>query len=144
MEPETGLNLQPNNEKTRKRPWLCSLMLTMALTYFLVIFILFLAGLIFHNDLARAVEHYYQPGQFREGAMLWFMIAGTLLYAGCSSGIILFLLNRKAGFFLFFSTALVIFILDLILLDFDLLRYLIHSGFFFLIGLMHFSKRCYR
>jgi hypothetical protein len=144
MEPETGTNLPTNNEKIRKRSWVCSLMLTMALTYFILIFLLFLAGLIFHNDLTRALEQYYQPGEFREGAMLWFMIAGTLLYACCSSGIILFLLKRKSGFFLFFSTALVIFILDLIFLEFDLLRYLIHSGFFFIIGLMHFSKRCYR
>jgi hypothetical protein len=144
MLPEEQNQIIPVTQKTRKRPILCSLILAMALTYFLILFLLFLAALIFSGDITRTISYYSSEQDFKASGILWFVFTGLLLYLASSAGIILMMLRRKSGFFLFVLSALVIFLLDFLLLDFDWLRYLIHSGFIFLVGILHFSGRCYR
>jgi hypothetical protein len=143
MHPEDTKVEIPVDNMTRKRPLLCSLILSMALTYFLVIFMIFTAALVFSGDIIRAISPYLSPGDFENRSVLLFALAGTFLFGGATTGILLFLFSRKTGFYLFFLTTLVIFILDVIFLDFDWMRYLILSGFIFILGTMHFSKRCY-
>ena len=144
MLPEEQQQIIPVTQKTRKRPILCRLILAMALTYFLVLFLLFLAALIFSGDITRTISYYYTEQNFKTSSILWFAFTGSILYLASSSGIILMLIRRKSGFFLFVLSALVIFLLDFLLMDFDWLRYLIHTGFIFLVGILHFSGRCYR
>jgi len=144
MLPEDQQKINPVPLKIRKRPILCSLILAMALTYFLLLFLLFLAALLFSGDIARTISYYYSEQDFKASGILWFAFIGALMYLTSSAGIILMMLRRKSGFFLFVLSALVIFLLDFLLLDFDWLRYLIHTGFIFLVGILHFSGRCYR
>jgi len=115
----------------------------MALTYFLILALLFLVGSVFSGNIIQAISSYFGPEDASPERFRWFAIAGAALYSAASAGIILFLLNRKAGFYIFFIAALAIFSLDLSFLNFDWLRYLIHTGFIFILGIAYFSKHCY-
>ena len=126
-----------------KRPFSCQVILTLVMTYFLILALLFLTALIFSKDIIRILENYFDPLVFKPQKVIWFVITGTTLFSLCSIGLILQSFRRRGGFYLFFLTALVILTFDLIFLDFDWLRYLIHSGLMFLAGMVHFSKRCY-
>jgi hypothetical protein len=129
--------------RIKKRSFFCRIILSMALTYFLILAILFLAGTVFAGKIVQAISKYYGAEDGFPGLFNWFSLAGTLLYFTSVTGIILFMLHRKIGFYIFFVATLIIFSLDLAFLDFDWLRYLIHSGFIFILGIAHFSKRCY-
>lgn len=115
----------------------------MALTYFLILALLFLSGVIFSGKIILILSDYYQGTEKFPSHFRWFAFGGTLLYFTSVTGIILFFLKRKIGFYIFFLAALLIFSIDLAFFDFDWLRYLIHTGFIFILGIAHFSKRCY-
>ena len=129
--------------RIKKRTFFCVVLLTAALTYFLILALLFLSGAVFSGKIITLISPYYSPENQLPAFFNGFAIIGSLLYFLSSFGIILFLLKRKAGFYIFFLSTLLIFSLDLIFLNFDWLRYLIHSGFIFILGIAHFSKRCY-
>jgi hypothetical protein len=115
----------------------------MALTYFLILALLLLAGSVLSGKIIHAISTYYGPEDISPLYFRWFAFTGSALYLMSSAGIILFMLNRKSGFYIFFAAALIIFSLDLAFFDFDWLRYLIHTGLIFILGIAHFSKRCY-
>jgi NADH:ubiquinone oxidoreductase subunit K len=115
----------------------------MVMTYFIILALLFLTALIFSGDITGIMTNYFDPEVYNPDKIIWFVVIGALLFSLCSTGLILQSFRRRGGFYLFFSTALVILALDLIFLNFDWLRYLIHSGLMFLAGVVHFSKRCY-
>jgi len=127
----------------KKKSLFCKVISYSALTYFLILALLFLAGLIFSGKILEVISSYYSQDDSFPELLRWFALAGSALYLASVAGIILFMLNRKAGFYIFFIAALIIFSLDLAFLDFDWLRYLIHTGFIFILGIAHFSKRCY-
>jgi hypothetical protein len=133
----------PEKAGTRKQSLFCRIISYSALTYFLILALLFLAGLIFSGKIIQVISSYYSQGEDFPGLFRWFAMAGSALYLLSVAGIILFILKRKAGFYLFFLAALIIFALDLAFLNFDWLRYLIHTGFIFILGIAHFSKKCY-
>jgi hypothetical protein len=133
----------PKQAGTRKRSLFCLVVLYSALTYFLILALLFLAGLIFSVEIFQAIEKYYVEGEISRQLYTWIALGGTLLYMSSVAGILLFIFKKKFGFFIFFMAAVVIFSLDLSFLEFDWLRYLVHSGFIFMLGIAHFSKRCY-
>lgn len=138
IQPETGFIT-----KYGKRPFSCRVILAMVMTYFFILTLLFLAALVFSGEITGIMENYFDPLEFKPQKIKWFIVIGAILFSLCSIGLILQSFRRKGGFYLFFLTALVILTLDLIFLDFDWLRYLIHSGLMFLAGMVHFSKRCY-
>jgi hypothetical protein len=73
----------------------------------------------------------------------WIAWIGTgLLFLSCA-GIVLMLTKRRIGFYIFIAAALIILILDIIFFKFDWLRYVLHSGFIFLTGVVHYSRKCY-
>jgi hypothetical protein len=127
----------------KKRSLFCRIILSMALTYFLILALLFLAGTIFSGRIIEIISPYYTTKNPFPTLFDGFALTGAALYLISSAGIILFMVNRKAGFYIFFASALVIFALDLSFLVFDWLRYLILTGFIFILGIAHFSKRCY-
>jgi formate hydrogenlyase subunit 3/multisubunit Na+/H+ antiporter MnhD subunit len=135
---ETGVT-----PKFGKRPFSCKVILAIVLTYFLVLTLLFLAALVYYGEIIRIMENYFDPQVFEAQKLRWFIIIGTILFSFCSAGLILQSFRRRGGFYLFFSSALVILTLDLIFLEFDWFRYIIQSGLIFLTGMVHFSKRCY-
>lgn len=139
--PENQVALEP--ARFKKKSLFCKIISYSALTYFLILALLFLAGSIFSGKIIKAIGSYYGPEDGSPGLFPWFALVGTVLYLLASVGIILFILNRKIGFYIFFTAALILFSLDLAFLDFDWLRYLIHTGFIFILGIAHFSKRCY-
>jgi hypothetical protein len=139
--PENQAMLEP--ARFKKKSFFCKIISYSALTYFLILALLFLAGSVFSGKIIQAISAYYGPEDSSPGLFRWFAMAGTALYFTSVAGIILFMLKRKIGFYIFFIAALVIFSLDLAFLDFDWLRYLIHTGFIFILGIAHFSKRCY-
>jgi hypothetical protein len=134
---------KPIPARLKKRSFLCRIILSMALTYFLILALLFLAGALFSRNIIQAISSYYGPEEISPARLRWFVMAGAALYASASAGIIILMLNRKAGFYIFLIAALAIFSLDLFFLNFDWLRYLIHTGFIFILGIAHFSKKCY-
>ena len=138
--------LQVISKKTgiRKRSVLCQVILVSALTYFLIPALLFIAGMIYSGSIIRFISEYYKPGDLSPEYYTWVAVAGSFLYLASAAGILLFLLKKKIGFYIFSLSAVVIFSLDLVFLDFDWIRYLIHSGYIFILGIAHFSKRCYR
>lgn len=129
--------------RIKKRRFFCLVILTTALTYFLILALLFLAGTIYSSKIIGLLAPYYSTDDRLPVFFTGFSVVGTLLYFLSSAGIVLFMLKRKSGFYLFFLATLIIFSLDLAFLNFDWLRYLIHSGFIFILGIAHFSKRCY-
>jgi hypothetical protein len=136
---------QAKSEQARfkKKSLFCKIISYSALTYFLILALLFLAGLIFSGKITQIISSYYSPDDRFPDLFRWFALTGSVLYLMSVAGIILFMLKRKAGFYIFFIAALIIFSLDLAFLTFDWLRYLIHTGFIFILGIAHFSKRCY-
>jgi hypothetical protein len=133
----------PLPARVKKMSFLCRIILSMALTYFLILALLFLAGAVFSNNIIHAISSYYSPEDPSLQHFRWFVMAGAALFSLAVAGIILIMLNHKAGFYIFIISVLVIFILDLSFLNFDWMRYLIHTGFIFILGIAHFSKRCY-
>jgi len=131
-----------HNPRIRKKPLLCSIIQYSALTYFLILALLFFAGLIFSGKIIEIISAYYNPEDSFPGNFIWVALIGSIVYIIAVAGIILFILNRKAGFYIFFAASLIIFSLDLTYLIFDWFRYLVHSGFIFILGIAHFSKRC--
>lgn len=130
--------------RIKKRSLFCKIIFYSALTYFLILALVFLAGLVFSNKIVPVISsYYYSPEDSPAGIFHWFALIGTVLYLTATSGIILFILNRKAGFYIFFTASLIILSIDFAFFDFDWLRYLIHSGYIFILGIAHFSKRCY-
>lgn len=129
--------------RIRKKSFFCKIVLYSALTYFLILALLFVSGSLFSGKIVEIINSYYDPGEDFHGLFRLFAISGAALYLTASVGIILVMNNRKAGFYIFFIALLAIFILDLSFLKFDWLRYLIHTGFVFVIGIAHFSRRCY-
>jgi len=139
--PEVQASLEPAGIK--KKSFFCKIIFYSALTYFLILALLFLAGTVFSGKIIQAISSYYGPEDGSPEFFRWFALVGTVLYLTSVAGIILFILNRKSGFYIFFTASLIILSLDLSFLNFDWLRYLIHSGFIFILGIAHFSKRCY-
>ena len=137
------LQVIPGKTGIRKRSLLCKIIQISALTYFLVPALLFTAGLGYSGKIIRFIEDYYKPGDISPENFT--LVAGvcSFLYFASAAGILLFMLNRKFGFYIFFLSAVITFSLDLTFLDFDWIRYLIHSGYIFLLGIAHFSRRCY-
>ncbi|MFO7613667.1 MAG: hypothetical protein R6W71_03410 [Bacteroidales bacterium] len=128
---------------TGKRPFLCPLVLSMALTYFLVLALLFLAGTIFSKDISEILAKYESWNNQSTHHFRWIAWIGTgLLFLSCA-GIVLMLTKRRIGFYIFIAAALIILILDIIFFKFDWLRYVLHSGFIFLTGVVHYSRKCY-
>ena len=142
---EDNINLPVKSEpaRTRKRSLLCNVVLYSGLTYFLILAFLFLAGLTYSGKIIQSVSLYYNPEEISSSLIFWVIVTGSFLYLASSAGIFLFILNRKGGYYLFIAAAIVIFILDLYFLEFDWLRYLIHTGYIFILGIAHFSRKCY-
>lgn len=128
----------------KSKPLLCQVILAMALTYFTILSLLFLAGLIFSDYLRELLGHYAKSGAYSPGSFTWFAASGATLFLSALSGLVLMILNRKGGFYLFAAAVLAIMALDFFFLTFDWMRYLIHSGLFFLAGIAHFTGKCYR
>lgn len=139
--PENQTILEP--ARIRKKSFFCQIIFYSALTYFLILALLFIAGSVFSGKINEIIHSYYNADEYFHGLFRLFTISGAALYLAASAGIILFMNNRKAGFYTFFVAILAIFILDLSFLEFDWLRYLIQTGFVFILGIAHFSKRCY-
>lgn len=133
---------EPFKTHRRNRPFICTVALSVALTYFLVLAFLFLSGLIFSGKIIDIITLYAHPQEKSPGMFLLFTLAGTLLFLTASAGILVFLLKKRWGFFLFVAAALVILGLDLIFLPFDWVRYLILSGFVSLLGIIYLTGRC--
>jgi len=133
----------PKKARPGKRPFLCTIVLSMALTYFLVLALLFLAGTIFSKDISVILAKYDGQENYSPYLFKWFAWIGTgLLFLSCA-GIILMLTKRRIGFYIFIAAALIILILDIIFFKFDWLRYIMHTGFIFITGVIHFSGKCY-
>lgn len=142
-ESENLVPIPPKPARIKKRTLFCLVILTASLTYFMILAILFLAGSIFSDRIIDLIAPYYSDKEGIPVIFSSFAISGSILYFLSSAGIILFIYKRKIGFYIFFIATVIIFSLDLAFLNFDWLRYLIHSGFIFILGIAHFSKRCY-
>lgn len=139
--PENQTILEP--ARIRKKSFVCKIVFYSALTYFLILAFLFVAGSVFSGKIVEIINSYYNPGDYFHGLFRLFALSGSILYLTASAGIILFMNNRRTGFYIFLIALLAIFILDISFLEFDWLRYLIHSGFIFVLGIAHFSGKCY-
>lgn len=131
-------------KEIRKGSFICLVVQCMALTYFLIIALLFLAGLLFSGTVNEVVGSYYGLEEEFASKYFSFIITGTILFLTIVAGIIIFMMKYRAGFYIFIAAILVTIILDLTFLRFDWVRYLIQSGFIFLLGIAHFSRKCYR
>ena len=124
-------------------PFGCRIFLLMALTYYGIINLLFLGMLIFSGRIEKATEPWFQAEGFSNLTIIIFIVIGLLILLMCTSGITLFLKQRKGGYYLFLAGAVILWVADFFLLQFDWLRYLINTGFIFILGVMHFSGKCY-
>jgi len=139
-------NDEMNDALTRKsfrRPFICTVVLSAAMTYFGILTLLFLTGIVFSRDILNAIAPYDPAGRASSPSVPLFLIAGTGLYVMISTGLVLFMVKRRLGFYLFLTATVVLLILDLIYLEFDWIRYLAATGFIFILGIMHFSGKCY-
>jgi hypothetical protein len=137
------LQVIPKKTGVRKRSLFCLVILVSAVTYFLIPALLFIASLVYSGKIIQFISEYYKPGDLSPENYIWISVIGSFLYLSSVAGILLFIFKRKIGFYIFLLTAVLIFSLDLAFLDFDWIRYLIHTGFIFILGIAHFSKRCY-
>jgi membrane-associated HD superfamily phosphohydrolase len=138
-----GEEAQKASGRSKPAPFACILVRTIALTYFLVLTLLFLAGLVFSQHIREVLDLYATP-EGRSHGFLWLTTSGFVLFSGASAGLILSMMKRRGGFYLTGLIILAIMALDFYFFTFDWLRYLIHSGLIFILGIAHFSGRCYR
>lgn len=125
-------------------PFTCRIFLLMALTYYGIINLLFLGMLIFSGRIEKATEPWFETEGFSNTTLIIFIVLGLLILLMCTSGITLFLQQRRGGFYLFLAGAASLWVADFFLLQFDWMRYLINTGFIFILGVMHFSGKCYK
>jgi hypothetical protein len=138
-----GEDAKKVNDRSKPAPFACTLVHTIALTYFMVLTLLFLSGLVYSELIRDILNEYAQPEAPGPG-FLWLAASGFILFAGASAGLILSMRKRRGGFYITALVILAIMALDFYFFTFDWLRYLIHSGLIFLLGIAHFSGRCYR
>jgi hypothetical protein len=119
------------------------MVLLMALTYYGIINLLFLGMLIFSGSIRKATEPWFEKEGISNIGLILFILLGLLILIMCTSGITLFLKQKKGGYYIYLAGAIVLWIADFFLLEFDWIRYLINSGFIFLLGIMHFTGKCY-
>lgn len=129
--------------RTFRRPFIFSIFLFSAMTYFVILTALFLAGIIFSQNILDAVAPYELSGKLTSSNILFFLMAGSGLYLIISAGLVMFVLKRRLGFYLFLAASLALMIVDFIYMEFDWIRYLAVTGFIFILGIMHFSGKCY-
>jgi hypothetical protein len=116
----------------------------MALTYYGILNILFLGMLVFSGYIRKATEHWFEAESITNTSLILFIVVGLMILFMCTSGITLFLNQRKGGFYLYLAGAVILMAADFFLLEFDWMRYLINSGFIFILGIMHFAGKCYK
>lgn len=131
------------SKRVKGKPFLCKLVILTAMTYFGVFLILFLGAFIFTDKIYGIIAPYFSEGEFLKGKYLAIAGTGTLIYALAWVGLLMMNINRKAGFYLFILMVVIMIISDFFLVDFDWIRYLLNSGFAFLVGIIHFTGRCY-
>ena len=85
-----------------KKSLFCKVILTMAVTYFLILALLFLAGSIFSGKITGILSPYYGADENLTILFNGFAMTGAVLYFISSTGILLFMMKRKAGFYIFF------------------------------------------
>ena len=115
----------------------------MALTYYSIISLLFLMMLVFSGRIREALEPWFGPEGLNRQKLMFFIFSGLIIASACASGIVLMLKKHRAGFYIYLAAAILLLGTDLLLLEFDWMRYLVNSGFIFILGLVHFSGRCY-
>jgi len=71
------------------------------------------------------------------------MAVAVLILVLCNAGLLLMQWKKKWGFYIYLSGAIVLLVIDSFFLQFDLLRYLLNTGFIFITGILHFTGRCY-
>ena len=116
----------------------------MALTYYGIINLLFIGMLVFSGRIRKATEPWFITEDLNHRRVLLFIIAGVVIFTLCTTGIILMLKKYKPGFYLFLGGAVLVLVSDFFLLEFDWIRYLINTGFIFILGILHFTGICYR
>ena len=129
--------------KSFRRPFICSVILFSAMTYFGILTLLFLAGVTFSQDILNAIAPYNPAGELSSSHIWLFLLTGAGFYLMISAGLVLFIFKRKLGFYLFLAASVVLLILDFIYMEFDWIRYLAATGYIFILGIMHFSGKCY-
>ena len=130
-------------KRTRSRTFICSVTLVMAFTYFGVFFLLFAAGLFYKGPLTGIFELYLPNEENLVAEIDLFLISGFLLYLAAIAGLVILMLKKRSGFYLFTLSAVLLLLIDLSFFDFDWLRYLIITGLIFVLGVFHFSGGCY-
>lgn len=115
----------------------------MAQTYYGIINLLFLLLVVFQERFIRAVRPYFQTENLNEAVLRYFLLSAAAILLLCNAGIAMMQFRRKNGFFLFLAGGVILLIIDTFFLSFDWVRYLLNSGFIFLLGLLHFTGRAY-
>ncbi|MDX9907658.1 MAG: hypothetical protein RBS55_13810, partial [Bacteroidales bacterium] len=85
-------------KEIRKGSFICLVVQCMALTYFLIIALLFLAGLLFSGTVNEVVGSYYGLKEEFASKYFSFIITGTILFLTIVAGIIIFMMKYRAGF----------------------------------------------
>jgi hypothetical protein len=125
-------------------PFVCRAILLIALTYYGILNLLFLGMLVFSGYIRKASDPWFELEGTSPALQAMIIITGLLILLACTSGIVLFLRQRRGGFYIFLGGAVLLWIADFFLLEFDWIRYLINTGFIFFLGILHFSRKCYK
>lgn len=131
------------SRRAKGKPFLCRLVILTAMTYFGVFLILFLGAFVFTGKIYGILSPYFAEGEFQKSRYIAISGAGALIYALAWAGLLMMMMNRKAGFYLFILMVIVLIVTDFFLVDFDWIRYLLNTGFAFLVGIVHFTGKCY-
>lgn len=115
----------------------------MAITYYGILNLLFLGMLVFSARIRQAAEPWYTTDGIDNMKIILIILLGLAILTMCTSGIVLMLKKRRGGYFIYLAGAVILWVADFFLLEFDWIRYLINSGFIFILGVIHFSGRCY-
>lgn len=91
----------------------------------------------------KAVAPYFEKENINEKTLLAFIATATLILLSCNAGILLILLKKKAGLYFFLTGAIILLVIDSFFLQFDVIRYLLNTGFIFIVGFLHLTGRCY-
>lgn len=130
-------------KRIRSRTFICSVTIVMAFTYFGLLFLLFASGLFYKGTLTGIFALYLPGDENLPKEIGFFLISGFFLYLSAITGLIVLMLKKRAGFYIFILSAVLMLVIDLVFFDFDWLRYLIITGFVFVLGVFHFSGGCY-
>lgn len=138
MEEETNREPEKNTEKIfHSRPFLLSLLCLFSFIFYGLLALLFLLALCYSGWITEVISHYVPQEEIRKRWIILVFSAGFLLHALAVTGAALMLKMKRAGYYLFGISSLIIVGYHLSQPDISILSTLVYCTLVILFGFFY-------